>query len=83
MWLFAGFYVVIFSMADSAPAALVVLANILAFGWFVVPLAVLGALVLGILAVTMRRGRALGVTALIALLLGALGVVLFVAAAFG
>lgn len=30
VWLFAGFYLVIFAMADTAPVALVVLANIAA-----------------------------------------------------
>ena len=81
LWLFAGIYVVILASADSAPTAVVVLANILGFGWFVVPVAVLGALVLGVLAVLLKRGTSLGVAALVLLLLDALGVVVWVAAA--
>jgi len=81
-WLAAGFAFVILAMADTAPTAVVVFANIFAWGWFVAPLALIGALVLGILAVVRRRGRALGVAAFVVLLLAAVGVVLYVVAAF-
>ena len=66
VWLFAGFHLVIFAMADTAPVALVVLANIAAFGWLV---AVVVALVLGIVAILFKRGNRLGIAALVALLL--------------
>ena len=82
VWLAAGFVLVVKAMADTAPAAVVALANVLAWGWFVVPLALLGALVLGILAVVLGRGKALGIAALVVLLLAAVGAVLYVVAAF-
>lgn len=83
VWLFGGFYTVIFAMADTAPVILRVFANVFAFGWFVVPLAVIAALVLGIMAITFKRGRRLGVAALIVLVLDAVLVVLYVATALG
>lgn len=83
VWLFAGFYTVLLATRDDAPTALTVLANVFAFGWFVVPLAVVGALVLGILAIAFRRGRPLGVAAVIVLVVDAVLVVVYVAAAFG
>lgn len=82
VWLGAGFALVVLAMADTAPTAVVVLANVFAWGWFVVPLALLGAVALGILAVALRRGKTLGIAAFVVLLLAAVGVVLYVAAAF-
>ncbi|MBU1588986.1 MAG: hypothetical protein KKH51_13730 [Actinobacteria bacterium] len=83
VWLFGGFYSVLLATRDDAPAVVTVLANVSAFGWFVVPLATLAALVLGILAIVLRRGRALGAAALVVLAIDAVLVVLYVAAAFG
>lgn len=82
VWLFAGLYLVIGAIPQEAPVVVVVLANILAWGWFVVPLAVIAALVLGILAIVLKRGKPLGIAALVLLLLGAVGVVLYLGAAF-
>jgi hypothetical protein len=83
VWLFGGLYSVLGSMRDDAPAALVVFANVAAFGWFIVPVAVIGALVLGILAIVTKRGKRFGVAALIVLLVAAALIVLFVAVSFG
>lgn len=83
VWLFGGFYAVLFATREDAPALVTVLANVVAFGWFVVPLAVIAALVLGILAIAFKRSRGLGVAALIVLVLDAALVVLYAFAAFG
>ena len=82
VWLAAGFALVVGAMADTAPTAVVVLANIFAWGWFVVPLALIGAVVLGILSVVLTRGKALGIAAFVVLLLAGACVVLYVVAAF-
>jgi hypothetical protein len=82
VWLAAGFTFVVLAMADTAPSAVVVSANVFAWSWFVVPLALVGAIVLGILAILQSRGKALGIAAFIVLLLAAVGVVLYVVAAF-
>lgn len=82
VWLAAGFTLVVLAMADTAPSAVVVSANVFAWSWFVVPVALVGALVLGILAVVLRRGTALAVAAFVVLLLAGVGVVLYVVAAF-
>ena len=82
VWLAAGFAFVVLAMADTAPVAVVVLANIFAWGWFVAPLALVGAVVLGILSVVLKRGKALGIAAFVVLLLAGVGVVLYVVAAF-
>ena len=83
VWLFAGLYLVVGATQADASSVVLVLANIAAFGWFMVPIAVLVALVLGILAIAKRRGKGFGIAALIVLFLGALTVVLFVAVSFG
>lgn len=82
VWLAAGFTLVILAMADTAPAAVVVSANLFTWGWFVVPLALVAALVLGLFAVVLRRGKALGIAAFVVLLVAAVGAVLYVVAAF-
>ena len=83
VWLFAGLYLVVgATQADASPVVLV-LANVAAFGWFMVPVAVVAALVLGILAVAKRRGKGFGIAALVVLFLAALAVVLFAAVSFG
>lgn len=83
VWLFGGLYAVLFATRDESSMLVRVLGQVAAFGWFVVPLAVLSALGLGIAAIATRRGRGLGVAALVALLLTAVLVVVFTIASFG
>ncbi|MBX3099741.1 MAG: hypothetical protein KF761_09185 [Salinibacterium sp.] len=83
VWLFAGLYLVVGATQVGASPVVLLLANVAAFGWFMVPLAVVAALVLSILAIAKRRGKGFGIAALVVLLLSALAVVLFVAVSFG
>lgn len=83
VWLFGGLYAVLFSMSGTPPVIVSVLANVAAFGWFIVPIALLGSIVLAIIAIVSRRGRGFGTAALVVLLVAAILVVLFVAASFG
>ncbi len=83
VWLIGGFYAAIFTQASTVSPVIQMIAAVALFGWFVVPLAVLGALGLGIAAIVTRRGRPLGVAALVVLALGALSVLALVIAAFG
>ncbi|MBN9241001.1 MAG: hypothetical protein BGO97_14910 [Micrococcales bacterium 70-64] len=82
VWAFSALYLVVGATQESAPGPVVVLANILAFGFIVCPLAALAALVLGIVAIVLRRGRPFGAAALVVLALSVVGVVVYIAAAF-
>ena len=83
VWLFGGLYAVLGAAQANASGVVLVLANIAGFGWFVVPLAIIATLVLGIMAIFLNRGKALGIAALVMLLVSAGLVVLFVAVSFG
>jgi len=86
VWFFGGLYLGFYSMREDAVGAVTVIAGVLVtLGWFVVPLALLGALVLGILALVLnnRRGRLLGILAFVMLVLFLGAILLWVFAAFG
>ena len=83
VWLFGGLYAVLFGRSSEASPVVSVIANVAAFGWFVVPIAAIAAVVLAIIAILQRRGRGFGIAALVVLLVVGGLVVAFVVAAFG
>ena len=85
VWLIAGFSLAVGAARSGAPDWLGYAAAPFVFGWFVVPLAFLMALVLGISALLLnaRRGKAMGAAAIGMLALQVAVVLVFWAAALG